>query len=71
MMTTLEKVRWLEEYIALSNSVVEPVIENTINNSRYAPVIPAKAGICKKTWIPAFAGMTAGEDIRLILHPAA
>ncbi len=29
------------------------------DNSRYAPVIPAKAG------------MTAGEDSRLILRPAA
>jgi hypothetical protein len=36
-------------------------------NSCYASVIPAEAGICEKTWIPAFAGMTAGQDIRLNL----
>jgi hypothetical protein len=35
-------------------------------NSCYAPVIPAEAGICEKTWIPAFAGMTAGQDNRPI-----
>ncbi len=28
--------------------------------------IPAKAGIFEKTWIPAFAGMTAGQDNRPI-----
>ncbi len=31
MMTTLEKVRRLEEYLAVTNSAVDPVIETTIN----------------------------------------
>ncbi len=42
--------------------------------SRYAPVIPAEAGIrCVpyEKWIPASAGMTAEDDSRLILHSAA
>jgi len=47
------------------------ILIRKIRNSRYAPVIPAEAGICKETRIPAFAGMTAEDDKSLILHPAA
>ena len=29
------------------------------------PVIPAEAGICEKSWIPIFVGMTSGQDVCL------
>jgi hypothetical protein len=63
----------IDEFDSLPEDAISGMsgIFRNIYNSRYAFVIPAEAGIFQKTWIPAFAGMTAGQDIRLKIHPAA